>query len=467
MAKSKINPTKKTDYTDFFSVERIPGQKASAVFITKTRQTFREDVDDQTAQLPDGTEYVPWGVDDQIPYDIIDLIEGDETLSTCQIFNAEVCYGAGLKYCTAEADDDIASAVEDFLLDNPMPDYFLGVCQDLKHFNFAVSVINLNSDASAIVGLHRKEACYCRFAKADAFGRIRTVFYGPFRNPKADDIFEKITLLDPRCPWKDLQVRLGLRARPDGTFKDDDERQFAILTKFPGVDSLYYPIPHYASLFRGSWYDIKRLIGVAKLSKLKNSAPIKYVVEISQRYWDNIFQENLCIDPIKRKEIVTKRKREMMRFLTTTENTGSILFTGKSLSVDGKNENPDISVTSIDSKTKEGGDWESDIAEAINMICFTMRVHSNLVGSVPGKTQTNNSGSDKRELYTIAQALQKPYHDILLQVHDLIIRFNGWKDVHPECPFIQLTTLDEHRDAKEVSIDNNSNATDNGKTDND
>ena len=155
----------------------------------------------------------------------------------------------------------------------------------------------------------------------------------------------------------------------------------------------------------------------------------------------------------------------MMQFLTTTENTGSILFTGKSLSVDGKNENPDITVTSIDSKTKEGGDWESDIAEAINMICFTMRVHSNLVGSVPGKTQTNNSGSDKRELYTIAQALQKPYHDILFQVHDIIIRYNGWKGVHPECPFIQLTTLDEHQDAKEVSIDDNSKTPANGKTD--
>ena len=40
------------------------------------------------------------------------------------------------------------------------------------------------------------------------------------------------------------------------------------------------------------------------------------------------------------------------------------------------------------------------------MMCFTMRVHSNLVGAVPGKSKTNNSGSDKRELYTIAQALQ-------------------------------------------------------------
>ena len=92
----------------------------------------------------------------------------------------------------------------------------------------------------------------------------------------------------------------------------------------------------------------------------------------------------------------------------------------------------------------------------------TMRVHSNLVGSVPGKSQTNNSGSDKRELYTIAQALQKPYHDLLFSVHRLIIRFNKWTAVKPDCPFIQLTTLDENKDAKQVSINKSK---DNGNAD--
>ena len=82
-----------------------------------------------------------------------------------------------------------------------------------------------------------------------------------------------------------------------------------------------------------------------------------------------------------------------------------------------------------------------------------MRVHSNLVGSVPGKSQTNNSGSDKRELYTIAQALQKPYHDLLCVVHRIIIRFNRWDGCTIDVPFVQLTTLNEHRDLKEVTID--------------
>ena len=85
------------------------------------------------------------------------------------------------------------------------------------------------------------------------------------------------------------------------------------------------------------------------------------------------------------------------------------------------------------------------------MFCFTMRVHSNLVGSVPGKSQSNNSGSDKRELYTIAQALQKPYHDLLFIPHLIIMKFNNWLGAFPDCPFIQLTTLDENKDAKLVS----------------
>ena len=48
--------------------------------------------------------------------------------------------------------------------------------------------------------------------------------------------------------------------------------------------------------------------------------------------------------------------------------------------------------------------------------------------------------------------------------HSIIIRFHGWQGVHPEIPFIQLTTLDEHTDAKQVKLPN---ANDNGKTDND
>ena len=35
------------------------------------------------------------------------------------------------------------------------------------------------------------------------------------------------------------------------------------------------------------------------------------------------------------------------------------------------------------------------------------------------------------------------------------MRFNKWQNVTPDCPFIQLTTLDENKDAKQVSLNKN------------
>ena len=58
---------------------------------------------------------MPWGAANDMPYRILDLIESDETLSTCQIFNAEVCYGSGLVYDSSEASKEIQEQVRDFL----------------------------------------------------------------------------------------------------------------------------------------------------------------------------------------------------------------------------------------------------------------------------------------------------------------------------------------------------------------
>lgn len=65
------------------------------------------------------------------------------------------------------------------------------------------------------------------------------------------------------------------------------------------------------------------------------------------------------------------------------------------------------------------------------------------------------------ELYTISQALQKPYHDLPFTVHRIIIRFNGWQGATVDVPFIQLTTLDEQTDAKPVT--NNPDGKDNNQ----
>ncbi len=435
---------------NYNSVENVPGYEARAAFTVNSASVFKEDVDIVPTIIDDSLSYIPWGGDNQMPFDILNLIEKDETLATCQCFNAEVCYGSGLQYTATDASASVKSAVEDFTLDNDLASYFLGVSQDFKHFGFAVSVVILNQDGTKIVRLLRKEACYCRFAPADKSGCIPAIYYVNWRKPISSmKEIERIDLLDQTSPWRDLQDKLAKKSKC---------RKFAIVSRIPTVDSTYYPIPYYGALFRGKWYNIKQLIGIAKEAKLKNSALIKYHIEVGAKYWESIFRAEGITDRRKQQARIVAEKQQILDFLTGAENSGKAWFSTFYVTPDGK-EQHDVVINKIDD-SKEGGDWETDIQEAINMICFTMRVHSNLVGSVPGKAQSNNSGSDKRELYTIAQALQKPYHDLLFTVHRIIIRFNGWQGVHPEIPFIQLTTLDEHQDAKQVKLPN-SNETDN------
>ena len=424
----------------FASVENIPVLNAAAAFTPTTTSVFRDSRRTSPLVISDNISVIPWGAGNKMPYRILDLIEQDETLTTCLDTQSELCYGAGLRLCDQDAPQFVKEQIRDFLLSNDLPEYWLGIAKDFKTFGFAVSVLILSRDASRIISIHRKEACYCRFAPADAQGRIPTVHYADWRSTPTPQDIESIPILDPRSPWEDLLDRTG---KPKA-------RKFAVISRIPTTDSTYYPIPGYASLFRSKWYDIKQLIGTAKEAKLRNSAPIKYHIEISENFWRDIFQSEHITDIRLQRERMIEEKQKILDFLTGAENSGKVWFSKYYMTPDGK-EQHDVLINRIEN-SKEGGDWQTDIQEAINMICFATRVHSNLVGSVPGKTQSNNSGSDKRELYTISQALQKPYHDILLRPIGLVIRFNEWSGVHPSVPFIQLTTLDEHKDAKTVSI---------------
>ena len=85
------------DYS-FNSVEIIPNLKAAAAFTVDSSEVFKEDGDITPTIIDKDLSYMPWGAVNNLPYRILDLIESDETLSTCQLFNAEVCYGSGLVY---------------------------------------------------------------------------------------------------------------------------------------------------------------------------------------------------------------------------------------------------------------------------------------------------------------------------------------------------------------------------------
>lgn len=417
----------------------IPGKGGLALITYRSAdKVFREDK--ELSGLPVGEYlYMPWGADNQMPYRILELIDRDGTMSACQDVSSELCYAGGLKFDVSATPLHVRESVDTFTLDCDLGQLFMGLCTDFRYWNFAVVVFCVVG--GRIVSVERREPLYCRFEKSDDSGRIRHIFYADWRRgtPASIDEVEVLPLLSPDGTFSDLSERAKMQ---DG--------RFAMVCRMPKADSTYYPIPGYGSLFLDKWYDIKQLISIAKEAKLRNSAPIKYHIEISEHYWEQLFDIRGITGIDDQRKVMTEEKKNIIDFVTGAENSGKVWFSQFYVTPDGR-ETHDIRITRIEG-SKEGGDWSTDIQEAVNMICFVMRVHPNLVGSVPGKSQSNNSGSDKRELFTIGQAMQRPYHDILLRPFRILCRFNRWSGVVPEIPIIQLTTLDKHKDVETSTL---------------
>lgn len=431
-------------------VSKINTEMAS---VEDSSQVFDEDANISTTPVPNrqGMAYVNFGEDNQLPFKIIKMIGQDEVMSQNKLFNVITCYGAGLKYMDVDTKQPTTHPeIKSWLVRNSLPLFQLEQATDMKYFFFCVSVIILSKDGKKINRLIHKEACYCRFEKA-RYGKINHVIYANFRDNASlsPDDYEVIRLLDPRDPLGDLMVLMGREPGRDGqTRVRTKDKKFAILVRFPTPGFQYYPIPYYTSIFRGDWYDIKRLIGKGKKAKLRNHASVKYQVEVHKDYWRNICDEEHITDPLKKQERIKKEKENIKKFVSGIENSGKVWITGYYVNPNGQ-EVRMVRINVIETG-KEGGDWSEDIQEASNITCYGDNIHPNLVGATPGKGQSNNSGSDKRELFTLKQALEIPFHDLMNIPHQIVIAYNGWGEkVYPDIPMVLLTTLDQNTDAKQ------------------
>lgn len=399
-----------------------------------------------------GKKYIKWGSDDQMPYTVIRAIEKDEVLSQNKMFNTQVCFGQGIRfYDKATGKPTVNQDVIDFCDCSNIQEFFAGIIQDMKWFFWSLSVVLLDHNNN-IVGLRRMPVENVRLGVADAMGNINEAFFANFRDdagPLQPEDVTEIQLLNEFAPWKDLAIRLGMERSPaDGLQKRRTDLQiFGVLCRFPMPGCRYYPIPTYASVFKDDWLEIKKLTQLRLKAAIKNTNSIRYHVEILQKYWADLFRRKGVYGNRLKEEI--ERDIEYKRigdFLSDVESSGKTLVSDYMCDPDGK-ENHNIRITTIDTK-KQGGEWSDEVTEACNMLCYADGIHPNLIGAVPGKTQGNNSGSDKRELYTMKQAMEDIWHAMMMRHFMVYLRFMHLdKEIGIDVPIVQLTTLDNHIDA--------------------
>ena len=402
--------------------------------------------------------YVQFPGSDDAPYRNQELVSRNMVMSRCQAFNIQAAYGQGLRFL----DRETGVMTEDekirlFCLRNALHLQWLRMCTDMEYHFFSVLVIHLSRDHSQIVQVRMRHACDCRFEPRETkYGCIEHVLVSDFREGHLKTV-EAIPLLDEIDPLGDLEYRVGrgphiysgeMGVKP----ADGKDCKFAILCLMPTPGYRYYPVPYFTSIYKDAWYDIYRLIGLGKRYMIKNTSAPRIQIEVHRTYWDNVCREENITDKKKRLERIKKERQDITDFCTKPENAGKAWVTSYDTTPEG-NEKRMVRIYNLnENNKKEGGDWSDDMQEASNSLCFAMGVHPNMVGAVPGKSQMNNSGSDKRELFTLKQALEKAMHDIMAVPFHVILHFNGWdKNFKLDVPMIELTTIDENKDAKEVT----------------
>lgn len=442
------------------SVFSIPVDEQAAKMLDKMNEaTVVFDIDESLTPLKIGTKtlrgYVPWGSDNKRPNAIMELKRKDEVMSSNGFFNILACYGVGLKTTAPGGEKVTDKEVKEFFKYNRPTRFLLEQVTDMKHFFFTVVVLILNGEGTKIVEIRHKDAMYCRFETCNPdTGKIEHVFFANWEKAPQEKDIETIELLDETNPLGDLEVRMGMRPGPDGKVgKKSEVRKFAIRNVFPTPGNKYYPFPYQWAVFNSGWYDIKQMVADAKKINFKNGLVIRYQVEINNNYWKEVFSVEKISDPKKQQERITKEKENIKSFLTGLANAGKVWFSGFYVDPNGKEQSM-IRINVINSQ-KEGGEWTEDTEEASNMLCYADSVHPSLIGATPGKSSGSFSGSDKRELFTMKQALELPIRQLLLEPYFLVINFNGWEDkLEVDIPFIQLTTLDKKTDAGTNSTQN-------------
>ena len=456
MSKDNMNTTDKFYFDIPFN--RTNGAVSSSNVYSDREKQFTSPVD------VDGKTYsiINYGENNQIPYQLTELVEKNSVMLQNKYFNLITCYGRGLEYMDLATIDDKKPKpsrepeIRKWIMRNNIKKFFAEQIVDMKYFAFAVSVVILNRDRSKIVKIVHKDACHVRFEEPDENGNIEHIFFADWEDNQNPEEVEMVPLLDEDDPIGDLLARTGKEKDELGYFKPDPKnvRKYAIVCRIPTPNCRLYPTPYWTGVMRDGWYDIYSLLTAAKRAKLKNGQSIRYHVEINQEFWLSHARARGISEGT---EEFVQMKKEFLEglkeCLSGSENSDKLIWSEFQALVDGKEKHM-LKINVIDT-SKAGNEYNDDIAEVSNVLCYDDNVHPNLAGANPGKSQMNNSGSDKRELFTMKQSLETITHDMLMTVHNVVIVYNGWDEkVYPDVPMILLTTLDKNTDAKQVSTSN-------------
>jgi hypothetical protein len=387
-----------------------------------------------------------WGSNNDFPQEVIKDIRKDPDLGPLLSKAAALIYSGGLTWGIPAKNDK----GEDYL--KPVPDasdrqirkwmrrsnitrYFIEGATDLVRFANAFPETILSVDGKEIVQLMIQPAEYCRWGKMNASGIVEKCFLSynwPDAKP-ADKTTKEIAVVDPYYNAAgNLETLLQ---------KKKNLRNFIYPLSVPTPGAIYYQLADWNGYRESGWYAFSQAIPLYKKAIIDNQLNIKYHVEISTEFWGHKYKDWSGKNEKEQQELMKLEIEIFKKVMSGAENAGNSLITAMLTKPEYNKEYSMWKITAIENKFQKG-EFMEEMKEASIAKSAAVGLHPALVGTV-ANSGMGGAGSNIREAYNLANILNKPMQDLLLEPLYMIAEFNGWpEDIEFAIKNPFMTTLD-------------------------
>lgn len=399
----------------------------------------------------DGLPYARWGDDNNYPVDMLEKVQRHSSIETIVEKKAKLLFGGGLCYgqmkINAETGEDEFSPlrideIEEWLAaTDAINTYIYPAAIDYYFWGNVWAELIMNRGGNRIADINRIPATFCRWGKMQNGRPPASVFINSdWQRFGIAEAVELPAISTSYAPWE--------------AFSDVRERKrlgkkFVYGFSQPRTNTSYYKLPSWHNVLNSKWIDLANKIPEFKLSVMQNQLSAKYILEVSNLYWQTTYPEWDTIPVEERRAKIKVLVDSVEATMTGSEKAGKTMYV-PSASVGKEGDISSlIRLIPIEDKLKDGVYLE-DSAEAFLHILFALDIDPSIIGNTPGKGMGAGSGSNSRVAFNTSTSTNSPDQEAIFRPLKLVSRVNKWpKNLVWRFKVPQIQTRDMGKDVKQ------------------